>query len=215
MQRDWWLAHAALRFADALKLAPGAAVIEHRHRERRTCICRGNAGKFEKRSGKLRCPLSQIGRRVGAALQDGKDIARFQRRSNATADRLIAVADKHTRRDPERLRHREQSVREFSCFLRGSYLRGTSHRHIENQMRRPGRDFLGHDGGDHLALRVQIKCALDPDQDIIRWTELDRAAPDDATSFVVHHALDRRRIECDRGQRLHHVRGARGRCDRA
>ena len=82
-------------------------------------------------------------------------------------------------------------------------------------MRRPGRDFLGHDGGDHLALRVQIKCALDPDQDIIRWTELDRAAPDDATSFVVHHALDRRRIECDRGQRLHHVRGARGRCDRA
>ena len=74
-------------------------------------------------------------------------------------------------------------------------------------------DFLGEDGGNELALRIDVEFAFDAYEDVVSRTEMDRSAPDDAPSFGVDHALHGSDVEVDGSEGLHRIGGACGRGD--
>jgi hypothetical protein len=139
-------------------------------------------------------------------LQHGEYIPGFQRGTHAPADGLAAVARQDADIQSERLSYRGQALGERRGRLRTSDLGGLTHGHVHYQVFGASSDLFGEDRSNHLTFAVYFQGALDAYQDVIGRTEVNGAAPGNASALTLYHSVNGDRVEIHRGQRFHRVR---------
>src|SRR5690625_2439261 len=208
MNRFGGHAHPALRLADRLKLLPGSPVGQRFQRERRTFPLLGLPADFQCQACQYHRTPAQIVRRVRRTLQDSSQVERLQCGTDTSTDRLGTIGLEATGHQIEARRDRRNPRRQMGCSLYAAHLGGWADWDIYDDMGGPCGDFLGEDGGNKLALRIDVKFAFDTYENVISGTEMYRSAPDNAASFGLDYPLHGWNVEVDRSEGLHRVRGA-------
>src|SRR6266536_3468395 len=101
--RLWRDTHAALGFANLLKLGPRAAIVERRgsHCCAGSMLCQ--AAKLDQRPGERDSPVPEIMRCRRRTLQNGHNVVGLQRWTDSSADRLSTVPRNDLGLDAERV----------------------------------------------------------------------------------------------------------------
>jgi hypothetical protein len=161
----WRDTHSTLRFADSLEFLPGTAIGKCLRRERGTSPVCCRPTEFDEGACQCNGTLAKIGRCIRGALQDFQDVTRFKRRPKSSSDRSCSVALNDLQADSKDFRYGRKATGQRLCgFHRAHFCRGANG-HVDDQMRRTGRDFLGKNGSNELTLGVDIErplCALHP-----------------------------------------------------
>ena len=175
----------------------------------------GDAVEIEHPGGEHQRLVAQVGGCVRIVRQHLHHVARFQRRTDAAADRLGAVGDLATDVDAEPVRRDHEQPGEFLRLGPGGHLGGRPDRNVEHDMGHAERRLLGQDRGHREPVRDNPERTGDGIHHVVDGRMAELSVPDDAAADLVDRAPDLARVEIDPGQHLHRVRRAGGRGDRA
>ncbi|MEO6029914.1 MAG: cation transporting ATPase C-terminal domain-containing protein [Candidatus Binatia bacterium] len=176
---------SSLRLDDALERRSGGPGIQRLLRAV-IAAARGNGGDhFEQTRRQKQALFAKIDRGVGCSLQYREDVERFEARPDAAADGAARLGDHDVHVQIDRRGDRSKQRRQALGRVVFTDLGARPDRNVDQDVGGAGGLLLGENRGDHLRLRVDLHGALDRDQDVVRGSEIERAAPREARAGVV------------------------------